>query len=56
MLQIDPEAHLLGHLGPLVDVLEDALPAKLVEGLDAVALDVLFAIQLQLLFDFDFDR
>ena len=43
MLQIDPIPHPVGELCPLTDVLEDALPASLVELLDAVPLDVLLA-------------
>src|SRR5207237_10734145 len=55
VLEVDPDPHLLGHLGPLIDVLEDTLPAELVEGLHAVTLDVLLAVQFELLLDLDLD-
>ena len=56
MFEVDPEPHLFGHLGPVVDVVENTLPAELVERLDAVSLDILLAVQLQLLLDLDLDR
>ena len=56
LVEIDPVAHPFGHVGELVDVLEDALPAELVEGLDPKLLDVLLAGEFQLLLDLDLDR
>ena len=56
LVEIDPVAHPFGHVGELVDVLEDALPAELVEGLDPKLLDVLLAGKFQLLLDLDLDR
>jgi hypothetical protein len=54
--QVHPEADLVGELLPSLGVAEDALDAAVREGLDAVALDVGLAVDLQLLLDLDLDR
>ena len=55
MLHVHPVAHAVGHAFPLALVLPDALLALLDERLDAVALDVLLAVQFQQLFDLQLD-
>ena len=54
--QVHPVAEPLGHLLPLLDVLEHTLPALLDEGRDAVLLDCLLAGETELLLNFELDR
>ncbi len=56
VLHVEPEADAVGQHLPLALVLPDRLLAELHERLDPVALDVLLALQAQLLLDLDLDR
>jgi len=56
IFHVQPEADALGHLFPLALVLPDGLLALLDERLDAVGLDLLLAVEPQLLFDLELDR
>src|SRR5688572_8296086 len=52
---VEPEGDPLGKLLPIALVLEDALATEGVELLDAVGLDVLFALEAELLLDLELD-
>ena len=56
VFHVGPEAHALGHALPFALVLPDALLALLDEGLDAVFLDLLLAVQAQQLFHLQLHR
>ena len=56
VFHVGPEAHALGHALPFALVLPDALLALLDEGLDAVLLDLLLAVQAQQLLDLQLHR
>ncbi len=55
VVEIEPEAELLRELEPFVEILEDALAALLVERGDAVTLDLVLAVEAELVLDFDLD-
>ena len=55
VVHVHPEADAVGHALPLADVAEDRLPAPLVEGLDAVRLDLLLAREAELALDLQLD-
>ncbi len=56
LFQVDPEAEAVGEFLPLLDVLESRLAAELVEGSDAVGLDLALIGEAELLLHADFHR
>ncbi len=56
IVEIEPEAELARELVPLVEVGPHALAALLVERGDAVALDLILAVETELVLDLDLDR